>query len=129
MPTYAELMEQKAALEALMKSQVADLAKAAEAARIAEHDAAVALVKEMMSNHGIKLSDLGTPRSKSARAARPAGASTRPNPLSGKKIPAKYRGVDEDGKPAAWSGRGLQPGWLKDGIAAGRKLEDFKVMA
>ena len=31
----------------------------------------------------------------------------------------------QDGQGNAWSGRGPQPQWLKKGIAAGKKIEDF----
>jgi len=125
MASYQELLSQKATLDA----QAAELAAKLDAARAEEKQGAIALIKELMARNDVRLSDLGTPRSKSARAARPASASTKPNPLSGKKIPAKYCGVDEEGKPAAWSGRGLQPKWLSAAIAAGCKLEDFRVTA
>ena len=39
------------------------------------------------------------------------------------KVAAKYR--DEAGN--TWSGRGLQPRWLKAAIGAGKKIEDFAV--
>lgn len=41
-----------------------------------------------------------------------------------KQLPAKYR----DAKTGAtWSGRGKRAKWLKDAIAAGKRIEDFAV--
>ena len=41
-----------------------------------------------------------------------------------KPLPAKYR----DAKTGAtWSGRGKRAKWLKDAIAAGKRIEDFAV--
>lgn len=38
---------------------------------------------------------------------------------------ARYRNPDDAGQ--TWSGRGRQPKWLVDGLAAGRALDDFAV--
>ncbi|RZI62354.1 MAG: ParB/RepB/Spo0J family partition protein [Rubrivivax sp.] len=43
-----------------------------------------------------------------------------------KKSTAKYRKQDTG---ETWSGRGLQPAWLKAAMSAGAKLEDFEVTA
>lgn len=40
------------------------------------------------------------------------------------KLPAKYRDPDS-GK--TWSGRGKQPVWLREAVAAGKQVEDFAV--
>ena len=40
------------------------------------------------------------------------------------KVAAKYRNTSTG---ESWSGRGLQPRWLKAAIASGRKLSDFAV--
>jgi DNA-binding protein H-NS len=119
MSTYQALLSQKATLDA----QAAELAAKLEAARIEEKAGVITQIKELMAGHDVKLSDLGTPRSKSARA----NTNTKPNKLSGIKVPIKYRGVDKKGDPAAWSGRGLQPKWLREAIALGASLESFEV--
>ena len=49
--------------------------------------------------------------------------SGRPHALAGRKIEPKYRGPNGE----TWAGRGLMPGWLRDQIKAGRKLERFAV--
>ena len=42
----------------------------------------------------------------------------------GSKVPAKYR---DAATGDAWSGRGLQPKWLKAALAQGKTLADFAV--
>jgi DNA-binding protein H-NS len=122
MSTYAELAAQKAEL----LKQAAEIDAQAEAARIAEKAEVIAHIKAQMAAHDVRLSDLGTPRSKSARAAKTPRASNSVNPLAGRKIAAKYA---DPVLGLTWSGRGLLPKWLREEIAAGRKLEAFKVKA
>ena len=81
----------------------------------AKHDeraGAVAEVKALMAAHGLTLADLGT-----RGGAGPRG-------LASKKVATKYRDATTG---QAWSGRGLQPNWLKAFLAAGRSIDDFKV--
>lgn len=101
MPTLNELLAQKAALE----KQITE-------AQREEKAGAVAQVRALMAEHGLTLADLGN-----RSAAAPKRATTG-------KVAAKYR------NPATgetWSGRGLQPNWLKASIAEGRALTDFAV--
>ena len=42
----------------------------------------------------------------------------------GAKVAPKYR---DTATGQTWSGRGLQPNWLKAALAAGRKIDDFRV--
>jgi DNA-binding protein H-NS len=48
----------------------------------------------------------------------------KPRGGSGKKVAAKYRNMSTGD---TWSGRGLQPKWLKAAIAGGKKISDFAV--
>ena len=101
MPTLNDLLAQKAVLEHQIK-----------VAASKERSAAITAVKALMAKHGLSLADL-----KGKGAAR---ASVR----SGTKVAIKYRnGSTGD----TWSGRGLQPKWLKAALATGKKLEDFAV--
>ena len=104
MPTVAELLAQKAAIE----KQIAD-------AQREEKSGAIAQVRALMAQHGLTLADL------SSRA--PSGSAAARGPKAGGKVAAKYR--DDAGN--TWSGRGLQPKWLKAALAAGRQLSDFTV--
>jgi DNA-binding protein H-NS len=41
------------------------------------------------------------------------------------KSPAKYRNPEDPTK--TWTGRGRQPAWIKEGLAAGKSLDDFSI--
>ena len=47
-----------------------------------------------------------------------------PKPGTRGKVAAKYR---NSATGETWSGRGLQPRWLKAALATGKKLADFAV--
>jgi DNA-binding protein H-NS len=99
--TLNELLAQKAALE----KQILD-------AQREEKSGAIAQVKALMAEHGLTMADLGS---------RAAGGTRR---ATTGKVAAKYR------NPATgetWSGRGLQPNWLKAAVSSGRALTDFAV--
>jgi DNA-binding protein H-NS len=101
MPTLSELLAQKAALE----KQIQDTQRE-------ERASAVAQIRSLMSEYGLTLADLGG----RAPAPRKSGG--------GGKVAAKYRNTATGD---TWSGRGLQPKWLRAELAAGRQLEDFAV--
>jgi DNA-binding protein H-NS len=100
MQNLSDLLAQKAALE----QQIIEAQRAQKAQAIAQ-------VKALMAEHGLTLADIGSRAPAAPR--KPAG-----------KVAPKYR------NPATgdtWSGRGLQPNWLKAALSAGARLEDFKV--
>lgn len=99
MASVSELLAQKAAIE----QQIAE-------AQRAERAGAVAKVRALMAEHGLTLADLS---SKSATPKR-----------SGTKVAPKYR---DSTTGDTWSGRGLQPKWLRQALATGRKIEDFAI--
>ncbi len=101
MPTLSELLAQKAALE----QQIAETQRA-------ERSAAIAQVRTLMAQYGLTLADIGG-GSRAAAAPRASGSA---------KVPAKYR---DPATGATWSGRGLQPRWLREALAGGRSLADF----
>jgi DNA-binding protein H-NS len=96
-----ELIAQKNALE-----------KEIERTRQSDRSEAIAKIKSMMSEYGLTAADL------SGKVA----AKTRGG--AGKKVAAKYRNTATGD---TWSGRGLQPKWLKAAIAGGKKISDFAV--
>jgi DNA-binding protein H-NS len=101
MTTLQDLLAKKAALE-----------QEIEATQKRERQDAIAKVKSLMAEYGLTASDL---------AGKPG-----PKPSSGKgaKVAAKYR---NSATGESWSGRGLQPKWLKAALASGKKIEDFTV--
>jgi DNA-binding protein H-NS len=100
MATLAELLAQKADLERRIAEQQRE-----------ERAAAINQVRELMSRYGLTLADIG---------ARGAAAAAAPRA----KAPVKYR---DPATGQTWSGRGLQPNWLKAALAAGRTLDEFGV--
>ncbi len=102
MATLQELLSQKEAIE-----REIELTKKRERAE------AIARVRSLMAEYGLTLADLGGKAA--APAAKVAGAA---------KVPPKYRNAATGD---TWSGRGLQPNWLKAALASGRTLDEFKV--
>ena len=101
MPTLQELLAQKAALE----KQIAETQRQ-------ERADAIAKVKSLMAEYGLTAADI----------AGKSGPAPRTPSSAGKKVAPKYR------NPATgetWTGRGLQPNWLKTALASGKSLADF----
>jgi DNA-binding protein H-NS len=102
MASLEELLAQKASLE----KQILD-------AQREERSAAIAQVKALMAQYGLTLADLGT---RAAAAPKRSGSSG--------KVAPKYR---DPATGDTWTGRGLQPKWLRAALAAGRSLSDFTI--
>ena len=98
MPSLKELIAQKEALE-----------RQIELTRDQDRAAAIEKVRALMSEYGLSVSDLSTKRAKKT---------------GGTKVAAKYR---DKATGDTWSGRGLQPKWLRAAMGTGRKLQDFAV--
>jgi DNA-binding protein H-NS len=101
MASLKELIAQKEALEHEI-----------ERTRQKDRSDAVAKIRALMDEYGLTAADLSARKSIKARGGK------------GKKVPAKYRNAATS---ETWSGRGLQPKWLKAALAGGRKLTDFAV--
>ena len=101
MATLQDLLAQKQALE-----------KEIESTKKHHRAEAVAKVRALMAEFGLTTADLGG-KSASKSSAGKSG-----------KVAVKYRNAATGD---SWSGRGLQPKWLKAALAAGRRIEDFSV--
>lgn len=117
MPTYQELMSRKAALE----KEAAALQEQIENAQRAERAEVINQIKSLMAQHGISFTELGARSGGGGGVSRSRSAKPAP---TGRKVAVKYR---DEATGNTWSGRGLQPNWLKSALAEGRKLEDFAV--
>ncbi|TXI17824.1 MAG: H-NS histone family protein [Roseateles sp.] len=98
MSSLKELLAQRAALDEQI-NQTKDRERAE----------AVSKIKSLMSEYGLSLADLSVRTPKAAKVS---------------KVAAKYR---NQATGETWSGRGLQPKWLKAAIASGAQLSDFSV--
>ena len=105
MATLQELMAQREALE-----------REIEQTKKQERGDAIEKVRALMAEYGLTIADLGN-RSGAGKAKKTARS-------SGNKVAAKYRNASTG---ESWSGRGLQPRWLKAALASGKKLSDFAV--
>lgn len=102
MTTLQDLLAKKAALEQEIEST-----------QKRERSDAISKVKALMSEYGLTVADLA-----GKTASGKSGAA------KGGKVAAKYRNAATGD---SWSGRGLQPKWLKAALASGKKLADFSV--
>lgn len=102
-PSLTDLLAQKAELE----RQIAETQRS-------ERAEAVAQVRTLMAQYGLTLADIGS--KPGAAPGKPGGA----KPVA--KVAAKYR---DHQTGQTWSGRGLQPNWLKAALASGRSLSEF----
>lgn len=76
------------------------------ATQTANRAAAITSVLDFMKTNGLALKDL-------QKRAVPTG----------RKVAIKF----SDGKGNSWSGRGQQPVWLRDALAAGASIDSFRV--
>jgi DNA-binding protein H-NS len=102
MAKLSDLLAQKAALE----KEIADTQRE-------QRDGAIAQIKALMAEHGLTVADLS---GRTAKAAKPID--------SGRKVAPKYR---NNATGDTWTGRGLQPRWLKAALASGKRLADFAI--
>lgn len=106
-PTLAELEAQRAELDAKIAAAKTEAAQAG-----------IAEVRALMAAKGVTLAMLSPRKPRAASAPRAAKTST----TKGQKVPVKYVGPG-----GSWSGRGLQPKWLREAIEAGASIESFAV--
>jgi DNA-binding protein H-NS len=99
MANLQELLAQKAALE----KQISETQRQ-------ERSDAIARVRSLMAEYGLTVADLGA---RPAAAGRAGGT---------RKVAPKYR---DPATGDTWTGRGLQPKWLKAALANGKKISDF----
>ncbi len=84
-----------------------------------ERAEAIAKVRTLMAEYGLTLADLSAKAAKSVKAPHQKAAS-RP----AVKLAPKFR---DAATGQTWSGRGLQPNWLKAALAGGRTIDEFRL--
>lgn len=102
MSSLQDLLAKRAALE-----------QEIEATQRRERQDAINKVKALMSEYGLTVADLSG-----------KGTSSKTGSGKGAKVAPKYRNAATGD---TWSGRGLQPKWLKAAIASGKKMSDFAI--
>ncbi len=104
MSSLQDLLAQRAEIE----KKIADVQRE-------ERANAIAKVKALMAEFGLTAADIAG----RAPVARTAGSGK-----STGKVAPKYRNAATG---ETWTGRGLQPKWLKAALAGGAKLDDFAI--
>jgi len=103
-------------LDRMNREELLDLRKqidrAIETVEKRHRDEAIAKARAAAEEHGFKLEELVAP-----------GKTTGGKKASGSA--PKYR--HPENPETTWSGRGRQPNWVKEHLAAGRDLDDLKI--
>ncbi len=106
-----------------IQKRIESLQKEAEQIRKKEVAGVIERIKTAIEAYGLTAADLGLAGTRAPKAAPKAKPGRKAAKKAAGKVAVKYR--DSEGN--TWTGRGLQPRWLKAAIAAGKKLDDFKV--
>jgi len=109
MATLPELLAQRAEIE----RRIEHLQGAERAKTIDE-------IRKIMAENGLSMADIAG----GSRAPRAAKSATRADGTPKQTVAPKYRNAATGD---TWTGRGLQPKWLKAAIEGGAKLEDFAI--
>lgn len=103
-----------------IQKQIEALQRQAEKLRNQEVEGVVGRIKVAITHYGLTAEHLGfgTGSVKNKPQVPRTGAASKSRKPAGS---AKY----SDGKGNEWLGRGPRPHWLRDALAAGKRLEDF----
>lgn len=105
-----------------IQSQIAELQKRAEALLAADRSDAIKTIVELIAAFRLTARDIGLTRSNATGSAAEKSVS-KAAPSRRPKVPAKF----SDSQGNAWSGRGLQPTWMRKALAEGASLDSFRV--
>jgi len=81
----------------------------------ADKKAALKAAEQAARKHGFDLSALTGAEARPQKKEKPTGP----------KSPPKY--AHPENAAVTWTGRGRQPAWIKEGLAAGKSLDDFLI--
>ena len=110
--TYSQVMK-----------QIDSLQREAEELRRKEVAGVIDRIKDAIRAYNLSAADLGLSPARAARSTK-AGVKAR-KAAKGRKTSAVVKFRDSDGN--TWGGRGPRPAWLRNALAAGKQLSDFKV--
>lgn len=96
-----------------IQKQIEQLQKQADALRNTEVKGVIERIKVAIAHYGLTAAHLGL--GPGAGSSKSAG-----------KRPAKASAQFSDGAGNNWSGRGPRPRWLRDALAAGRSIDEFR---
>jgi len=99
-----------------LKALNARIIKAIERNNKEERNKALDAVRKKAKSLGFSLDDLTVGEAGKAR-----------KPARKKRAPAKVAYIHPDNPELSWVGLGARPNWLKDALASGSSIEEFKV--
>lgn len=105
-----------------IQQQIAELQAEAEKLRRQEIEGVVARIREAIEHYQLTPADLGF---KFAGAAAKPARKPKAQRKAAKRAASVVAYRDEAGN--TWGGRGKRPQWLRDALAGGRALDDFRV--
>lgn len=110
-----------------IQRQIEQLQAEAERLRREEVGEVIGRIRQAIDHYGLTAADLGFGNAaRKSRTKAMATKSPRKRAKAAKAAPSvQYR--DDQGR--TWAGRGKRPQWLRDALAAGRTLDEFRVAA
>jgi DNA-binding protein H-NS len=115
-----EPLQDLLAKQADLQRQLQALNRQLDESRRTQRAEVITKIKAIMAEHGLTIADLGLAKKGKTRKANNGEGHV----LAGRPVAPKYR---DPSSGQTWTGRGLQPRWLKAALAAGRTLEEMAV--
>ena len=106
-----------------LQSQIAVLQKRADAILLVERHAAIKTINELVASFAILRSEITFAGASTAGSHPQSNATRKPHPSAGQTVPPRFR----DARGNTWAGRGMQPKWLREALAAGATLDSLRV--
>lgn len=106
-----------------LQSQISALQKRADAILLAERLAAIKTINDLVASFAISRSEIKFASAASAGNHPRTNAARKPHPSAGRSVAPRFR----DARGNTWAGRGLQPKWLREALAAGATLDSLRV--
>jgi DNA-binding protein H-NS len=112
--TYAQIVK-----------QIETLTNEAEKLKRQEVDGVIARIKEAIGVYGLSAADLGLHEGGKSRPGIPSAKRAGRKPASKRKSAGIVRFRDQNNNQ--WTGFGPKPKWLRDALASGKDIAEFKV--
>ncbi|PIE35164.1 MAG: transcriptional regulator [Gammaproteobacteria bacterium] len=109
-----------------LKREKVKIDRAIERIEARDMKTALAKVRQVAKQQGFELDELiGDMATKRRGPGRPAGVKNKAAGKKRGKVPPKYR--NPANKSETWTGRGRQPVWVREHIAAGGKMDEVAI--
>jgi DNA-binding protein H-NS len=113
-------MQDLLAKQAEIQRQLQAVERQIKESHLAQRAEVITKIKALMAEHGLTVEDIVG----NSKGRNKGKAAQRDHALAGKTVAPKYK---DPSTGQTWTGRGLQPRWLKAALASGRKLEELVI--